>query len=303
MARPNRKRKYTDRDWTFDIVNYSLSIVVLIIVLYPLVYILSASFSDPFRVAGGEMWLWPVGVTIEGFERLFGYSEIWLGYMNTIIYTVGGTVVSLAVTLPCAYALSRKDFVGRGILMTMIMITMFVSGGLIPTYINIKNLGLTDTRTLMFITGLTSAYHLIVSRTFFASTIPAELQESGRIDGCSDTRLFLQIILPLSKPIIAVMAMYFGVAKWNEYFTPMIYLKTRAFFPLQLFLREILIQDQVAAEMITDVELAESLAQRARISAMIKYTSIIVSTLPMIIVYPWIQKFFIKGVMIGAIKG
>jgi len=155
----------------------------------------------------------------------------------------------------------------------------------------------------MFITGLTSSYHLIVSRTFFASTIPAELQESGRIDGCSDTRLFLQIILPLSKPIIAVMAMYFGVAKWNEYFTPMIYLKTRAFFPLQLFLREILIQDQVAAEMITDVEFAESLAQRARISAMIKYTSIIVSTLPMIIVYPWIQKFFIKGVMIGAIKG
>ncbi len=303
MDKPNHKRKYTDRDWAFDIINYFLSLVVLIIVLYPLVYTLSASFSDPFRVADGDMWLWPVGFTVEGYERLFGYSEIWLGYMNTIIYTVGGTMLSLVVTLPCAYALSRKDFVGRGILMTMIMITMFISGGLIPTYINIKNLGLLDTRTLMFITGLTNAYNLIVSKTFFDSTIPAELQESGRIDGCSDTRLFLQIVLPLSKPIIAVMAMYFGVAKWNEYFTPMIYLKTREFFPLQLFLREILIQDQVAAQIITDVELAESLAMRARVSAMIKYTSIVVSTLPMIIVYPWIQKFFIKGVMIGAIKG
>jgi putative aldouronate transport system permease protein len=292
-----------DADKWFDWINIVLASLVLIVVLYPLVYILSASFSDPFEVAGGRMWLWPVRVTLEGYERLFSYREIWQGYMNTILYTVGGTMLSLVLTLPCAYALSRKDFIGRGVLMTMVMITMFISGGLIPTYINIRNLGLLDSRTLMYISGATGAFNLIVSRTFFASTIPMELQESGRIDGCSNVRLFTQIVLPLSKPIIAVMAMYFGVARWNEYFVPMIYLKTRALFPLQLFLREILIQSQVAAEMISDIELAESLAARARISAMVKYTSIIISTIPMLILYPFLQRFFIKGVMIGAIKG
>lgn len=298
-----RVKKFRDSDLLFDAVNIILATMVLVAILYPLIYITSASFSDPFKVAGGEMWLWPVAISLEGYERLFGYSEIWLGYANTILYALGGTLLSLAITLPCAYALSRKDFIGRGFIMTLVMITMFISGGLIPTYINIKNLGLINKRWLMYINGASGAYYIIVSRTFFATTIPQELQECSRIDGCSNFRLFMQIVLPLSKPIIAVMAMYFAVARWNEYFAPMIYLKDRTLFPLQLFLREILIQSQVAAEMITDVETAEAIAARARISQMVKYTSIIVSTLPMLIIYPFLQRFFIKGIMIGAIKG
>ncbi len=289
-------------DNAFDILNKIAMYAVLLVVLYPLVYIVSASFSDPYRVAGGEMWLWPVGFTLEGYERLLHYSEIWLGYGNTIYYTVVGTLLALAVTLPAAFAISRRDFVGKGFLMLMIMITMFFSGGLIPTYLNIRNLGLLNTRTLMIITGASSAYNLIISRTFF-TTLPEEMLEAAKIDGCSHTRLFCQIVLPLSKPILAVMAMYFAVGHWNNYFTAMIYLQDRALFPLQLFLREILIQSKVSVEMMADVDAAEVLNESARVAEMVKYSSIIVATLPMMVAYPFLQRFFIKGVMIGAVKG
>lgn len=248
------------------------------------------------------MWLWPVGVSLEGYQRMLSYGEIWMGYANTVVYTIAGTLVALAVTLPSAYSLSRRDFVGGKILMILVMITMFFSGGLIATYINIKNLGLLNTRLLMIINGACSAYNLIVSRTFFSS-IPSELQEAARIDGCSNFKLFFSIVLPVSKPIIAVMAMYYAVVHWNDYFTAMIYLKDRTLFPLQLFLREILIQSQVSADLLADVEMAESIAAKARISSMIKYCSIVISTLPMLIAYPFFQRFFVKGVMIGAIKG
>ncbi len=289
-------------DNAFDILNKIAMYAVLLVVLYPLVYIVSASFSDPYRVAGGEMWLWPVGFTLEGYERLLHYSEIWLGYGNTIYYTVVGTLLALAVTLPAAFAISRRDFVGKGFLMLMIMITMFFSGGLIPTYLNIRNLGLLNTRTLMIIAGASSAYNLIISRTFF-TTLPEEMLEAAKIDGCSHTRLFCQIVLPLSKPILAVMAMYFAVGHWNDYFTAMIYLQDRALFPLQLFLREILIQSKVSVEMMADVDAAEVLNESARVAEMVKYSSIIVATLPMMVAYPFLQRFFIKGVMIGAVKG
>ena len=292
----------SNADNLFDLVNRIILYLVLFVVVYPMLYIVAASFSDPYQVAAGKLWLWPVGFTLEGYERLIHYGEIWTGYGNTIYYTVAGTLLALAVTLPAAFALSRKDFVGRGGLMVMVMITMFFSGGLIPTYLNIKNLGLLNTRTLMIISGASSAYNLIVSRTFF-STIPEEMFEAAKIDGCSYTRTFLQIVLPLSKPIIAVMAMYFGVGHWNDYFGPMIYLKTRSYFPLQLFLREILIQSKVSAEMLADAEMAEAAAKSARISELIKYSSIIISTLPMLMIYPFLQRFFIKGVMIGAVKG
>ena len=277
-------------------------LLVLIIVVYPLIYILSASFSDPASVSGGEMWLWPVGFSLEGYVRMLGYSEIGLGYSNTIVYTAAGTLTALAVTLPAAYTLSRKDFVGRGVLTVLVLITMFFSGGLIATYINIKNLGLLDSQLLMIINGACSAYNLIVSRTFFSS-IPPELQEAAQIDGCSNFRLFFKIILPVSKPIIAVMAMYYAIGHWNDYFTAMIYLTDRAKYPLQLFLREILIQSRVSADLLADVELAESIAAKARISSMIKYCSIIISTIPLLVVYPFFQRFFVKGVMIGAVKG
>ncbi len=297
-----KKNRQHASDVLFDCINYLAMLLVLIIVVYPLIYILSASFSDPASVSGGEMWLWPVGFSLEGYVRMLGYSEIGLGYSNTIVYTAAGTLTALAVTLPAAYTLSRKDFVGRGVLTVLVLITMFFSGGLIATYINIKNLGLLDSQLLMIINGACSAYNLIVSRTFFSS-IPPELQEAAQIDGCSNFRLFFKIILPVSKPIIAVMAMYYAIGHWNDYFTAMIYLTDRAKYPLQLFLREILIQSRVSADLLADVELAESIAAKARISSMIKYCSIIISTIPLLVVYPFFQRFFVKGVMIGAVKG
>ena len=301
--RRNRFDRSKD-DIVFDSINYCLMTAVLVIVLYPLVYILGASFSDPYKVASGEMWLYPVEFTLEGYQYLLKYSEIWVSYGNMIVYTIAGTILNLVVTLPCAYALSRKDFVGRGWLMLLIMIPMYFTGGLVPTYITVKRLGLLDTRLMLIVGGATATYNLIVSRTFFSSTIPMELQEAGVIDGCSNWKLFIRIVMPLSMPIVAVMAMFFGVGHWNEYFGAMIYLKSRSLYPLQLILREILIQSEVAAEMaMVDSDLIESAARQARISDMIKYTAIVISIAPMLLVYGFLQRYFVKGIMIGAIKG
>jgi ABC-type sugar transport system, permease component len=291
-------------DKVFDTFNLLITFVIMLIVLYPLLYILSASVSDPTYVQSGKMWLLPKGYTLEGYKRLLQYDEIWLGYFNTIFYTVGGTLLNLIVTLPCAYALSRKDFIGRGFIFTAILITMFFNGGMIPTYLVIKQLGLLDTRLMMFITGATSAYNLIICRTFFSTTIPIEMQEAGFIDGCSNARFFYSIILPLSKPIVAVMCLFFGVWHWNNYFHSMIYLKRRELYPLQLFLREILVQQQMAVQMMAAGDAAvDSLDKQAKIAEMVKYSSIIVATLPVILVYPFLQKFFVQGVTLGAVKG
>lgn len=291
-------------DRVFDTSNSIITFVTMLTVLYPLLYILSASVSDPTYVQSGKMWLFPKGFTLEGYERLLQYDEIWLGYFNAILYTVIGTLLNLAVTLPCAYALSRKDFIGRNFLFTAILITMFFNGGMIPTYLVIKQLGLLDTRLMMFITGATSAYNLIVCRTFFSTTIPVEMQEAGFMDGCSNSRFFFSIILPLSKPIIAVMCLFFGVWHWNNYFHSMIYLRRRELYPLQLFLREILVQQQMSVQMMAAGDTAvDALDKQARVAEMVKYSSIIVATLPVIAVYPFLQKFFVQGVTLGAVKG
>lgn len=286
----------------FDFVVIALLCVIFIAVAYPLVYVISASVSDPVAVSSGKMWLLPVDFTMEGYQRVIAYKEIWTGYANTIFYTVTGTLVALAVTLPAAYAMSRPEFYGRGALTIMVMITMFFSGGLIPTYLNIQILGLIDTRLLLIINGASSAFNLIVARTFFAG-LPGSLLEAPRIDGASNTKIFAKVILPLSKPIIAVMALYFAVPHWNEYFTPLIYLQSRELFPLQVFLREILIQNQLDASMALEADAAALMEEKARIAHMVKYASIVISSLPLIIIYPFLQRYFIKGVMIGAIKG
>ena len=300
-TRLSRSRE-TKGDKVFQFIVGLLMFLTLIIVLYPLIYILSASVSNPYAVSRGKMWLWPVGFTFEGYKLLFTYQDIWTGYGNTILYTVLGTLLALAVTLPAAYAMSRPEFVGRGALMVMVMITMFFSGGLVPTYLNIRKLGLLNTRTLMIICGASSAYNLLVSRSFF-SALPNDLVEAARIDGAGNFRIFYQMVLPLSKPIIAVMAMYFAVSHWNDYMTALIYLQDRKLFNLQVILREILTQNELAASMATDVDALAYAEERARLSQMIKYSSIIVSALPLLIAYPFLQRFFIKGVMIGAVKG
>ena len=294
-------------DRVFVAINAALLILFFLITLYPMIYVLSASVSAPDAVGSGKMILLPIGFNFKGYQAVFQYKEIWTGYANTLLYTVVGTVVNLAVTLPCAYALSRHDMKGRGILMTLFLITMYISGGLVPSYINIQSLGLLYTRTIMIINGALSVYNMIVARTFFSNSIPWELHEAAMLDGCGDGRTFFTIVLPLSKPIIVVLMLYYGVGHWNEYFNAMIYLGTeRIKYPLQLVLREILMKSSFASQIgggsLSVEEVKQMLQQRDTANRM-KYATIVLATVPMLVLYPWCQKFFAKGVMIGSVKG
>ncbi len=284
---------------------YFVLIILFVLVLYPIIFVISASFSDPDMVTSGKMILWPVGFTMSGYHYVFGYKEIWTGYANTMFYTLFGTLLSLAATLPCAYSLSRKDLTGRKFVMTLFIITMYFGGGLIPTYLNYQSFGLINTRTIILISGMVSAYNIIVCRSFFMTTIPWELQESANIDGCGDFKTFTLIVLPLSKPIIVVIALFNAVGHWNGYFSAMIYLQNRSLYPLQLFLREILVMSQIntAVLLSATAEEVESLLRQAKTANLLKYAVIVISTIPMMIIYPWLQNFFAKGVMIGSIKG
>ncbi|KAA8747450.1 MULTISPECIES: carbohydrate ABC transporter permease [Paenibacillus] len=297
--------KESRSDKLFLLCNYIYLTVALVIVLYPLLYIISASISDPKYVASGEMWLLPKGITFEGYARVFENTNIWIGYKNTIIYTVVGTIVNLLVTLPAAYALSRSDFVGRGFFMAMFMVTMFFGGGLVPSYLLVKDLGMVNSMWALILPGAASIWNIIVCRTFFQSTIPKELQEAAHIDGCTNTRLFIKIVLPLSMPIIAVMALFYGVGHWNSYFSAMIYLNDSSKYPLQLFLRQILVLQEMAAQGggAIDTSSATAMNTKAEIAALVKYAVIIVATLPVIAVYPFLQRYFVQGVMIGSVKG
>lgn len=309
MKKTSGKHRVASRgsDLAFIACNYTLLALTFIITLYPLIFVLSASFSEPGAVYTGKMILFPVNPTLAGYEYIFRYREIWTGYVNTIFYTVAGTFLNLAFTLPCAYALSRKDMPGRGLIMTLFIITMYFSGGLIPGYLNLYSFGLINTRWVMLISGLVSVFNLIVARTFFATSIPWELHEAARMDGCSDFKMFTRIVLPLSKPIIVVLMLYYGIGHWNSYFNAMILLKDRSLFPLQLFLREILIQGSfavtAAAEGNADAEAIAALVKQQDTANLIKYGVIVVSTVPMLIVYPRLQSYFAKGVMIGSVKG
>ncbi len=296
--------KETKQDKLFLVFVYLILTVALVIVAYPLIYILSASISNPTLVAAGEMWLLPKDITFEGYRRVFQDSSIWNGYLNTIIYTVVGTLVNLIVTLPAAYALSRRDFVGRNLFMILFLVTMFFGGGLVPTYLVVRSLGLVDTMWALILPGATSVWNLIVCRTFFQSSIPRELQEAAEMDGCSNFRLYFRIILPLSTALIAVMALFFGVGHWNNYFSAMIYLNHQEKYPLQLVLRQILVLQQMSAESGTiGASMATSLNNKAEVAALVKYAVIIVATLPIIAVYPFLQRYFVQGVMIGSVKG
>ena len=278
-----------------------------LITLYPIIYVVSASFSDPSAVSSGEMLLWPVRPTLDAYKFILKYSEIWSGYANTIFYTIVGTLLNLAVTMPCAYALSRKDLKGRNVIMIIFMITMYIGGGLIPSYLNVNNLGLIDTRFYILISGMVSVYNVIVAKTFFANTIPWELQEAAFLDGCSNFKLFGTIIVPLSAPITVVLSLYYGVGHWNQYMTPLIYLKDRAKYPLQVILREILTMGNFSSEALSSggfsaAEL-EALNSMANVANQMKFAIIVVATVPMLAIYPWLQKYFEKGVMIGSVKG
>lgn len=299
------KVKESKSDKIFLIINFIFTLVILFVVLYPLIYVLSASISAPRHVASGEMWLLPKGITFEGYKRIFQDKVLWRGYRNTIFYTLVGTTINLAVTLPAAYALSRKDLVGRNFFTVLMVFTMFFGGGLIPTYLVVQKLNMINTVWALLLTGATSTYNIIVCRTFFQS-IPKELEEAAAVEGCSNTRLFFSIILPLSKALIAVMALFFGVGHWNSYFNALIYLNDKKLYPLQLVLREILVVQAASTAMtqesLTD-EAAKALANKAELSEIIKYAVMVVSSLPVIMIYPFLQRYFVEGVMLGSLKG
>lgn len=297
--------KETRADRLFLLCNYAFVTIALLAVTYPLLYIVSASISNPKLVASGEMWLWPKDITFEGYKRVFNSRQIWNGYANTIVYTLMGTAVNLLVTLPAAYALSRKDFVFRNFFMGMFMVTMFFGGGLVPTYLLVKQLGMINTMWALIIPSAASIWNIVVTRTFFQSAIPTELQEAAQMDGCTNLRLFIRIVLPLSLPIIAVMALFYGVGHWNSYFSALIYLNDSGKYPLQLVLRQILVLQEMSAQGGTMVDAATATAAntKAEIAALVKYAVIIVSTLPVIAVYPFLQRYFVQGVLIGSLKG
>lgn len=287
-------------DKVFDAVNMVLMAVILMVIIYPLWFVIIASVSDPARVMAGEVLLLPANVSLEAYRMVFRDSMIMTGYRNTLLYTLLGTAINLVLTVLAAYPLSRRDWVGRGFFMGVIMFTMFFSGGTIPTYLTVSSLGMINTVWAIVLPGAVSVYNTVVMRTFFLHSIPMELQEAAQVDGCSNTRLLLRIVLPLSKPILAVMVLFYGVMHWNAFFGALIYLTDSRRYPLQLVLRSILIQNTASQDMLGEVD---TIGNRVMLAETIKYALIIVSTLPMMVLYPFLQKFFEKGVMIGAVKG
>ena len=287
-------------DKIFNVINGLLIAVVLIMIIYPLWFVVIASVSDPAKVLGGQVILMPRKFTLEGYRMVFRDPMIMTGYRNTLFYTVTGTAINLVMTILAAYPLSRKDWVGRGFFMGVLMFTMFFSGGIIPTYLMMNSLGMINTVWAMILPGAVSVYNTIIMRTFFVNSIPPELQEAAQVDGCSNTRLLIQIVLPLSKQILAVMVLFYGVAHWNAFFNALIYLTESKRYPLQLVLRSILIQNTASQDMLGDLD---TMGSRVMMAETIKYALIIVSTLPMMILYPFLQRFFEKGVMVGAVKG
>lgn len=294
----NKKKGEISQDKVMNIIFHLIAIVMILLVIYPLWFIFIASFSNPMDVANGEVWLWPKKWDVSGYIELFKQKSIWQSYGNTIIYTVVGTLIALGVNIPAGFAMSRSDLFGRKWISVFYLIPMFVGGGLIPTYIVVKAFGLLDSFWVMVVPFSVSTFNIIVTRTFFKSTLPDSLWEAAQIDGCGTIRYFFQIALPLSKAILAVIGLWTAVGIWNSWFNALIYISNENLQPLQLLLRRVLISNQSLLGAATG-----SLAQELRrLSDMMKFASIVISTLPIMCLYPFLQKYFNQGVMIGSVK-
>lgn len=278
---------------------YAFLLIVLIVVLYPLIFILSSSLSSPLAVSSGRVWLWPVDMTLDGYRVVLSNPQVLMGYGNSLLYALLGTCISVMLTVVLAYPLSRKSFFGRNALMIFITFTMLFSGGLIPTYLVVKQLGLLDTRWALLIPQAIWVWQIIIARTFFQSSIPEELAEASEIDGCSDLRFMWNVVIPLSKPIIAVLILMYAIGQWNAYFDALIYLKSQSLYPLQLILRSILILNSAAS---SNIDAAEQL-RRQQFADLTKYSLIVVASLPVLVIYPFVQRYFVKGMLIGSVKG
>lgn len=297
--RKNMRIKESFGDYIFLGVVYVFLTCVLLIVLYPLVYIVSSSLSSPQDVSSGRVWLWPVNFTLRGYQVALGNPQIITGYTNSLFYAFFGTLISVTLTVLLAYPLSRKSFYGRNVIMMFIVFTMLFSGGLIPTYLVVKGLGLLNTRWAMLLPGAMAVWQVIIARTFFQASIPDELTEAAELDGCSDLRFLWSIVIPLSKPIIAVLVLMYAVAQWNAYFDALLYLKSPELHPLQLVLRSILIMNTTTSGSME----ASAMVERRQLADLLKYSLIVVASLPVLIIYPFVQRYFVKGMLIGSVKG
>lgn len=295
-----KSNKLLSSDRLFDIFNYALLGIAAFLVLYPLYFIVIASVSDPNAINTGRVLFWPVGFNTTGYEKIFADASIWNAYKNTIIYTVVGTAINIVMTMLFAYPLSRKEFFARKGLLFFMMFTMYFQGGLVPTYILMQKMHLYNTRWVMVLLPALNVFNVIICKTNIENNIPNELYEAASIDGCSHFRFFGTVVFPLSQTIIAVLILYYGVAHWNDYMNGLIYLRSESLYPLQLVLRGILVQNQASADMMGDIE---SMIAQQEAAELIKYGLIIVSSLPVLVVYPFLQKYFAKGVMVGSLKG
>jgi multiple sugar transport system permease protein/putative aldouronate transport system permease protein len=307
MIADRRSIRLSRGDRVYSAVNHLFLAFALLIVLYPLVYIISSSFSDAQEVLTGRVWLLPINPNLDGYKAVFEYKDVWLGYGNSIFYTVFGTIYNVAMTMIVAYPLARKDFIGRGPIMFLFTFTMFFHGGLIPTYLLIKSLGMIDTRAVLIVPGAIIVWYLIITRTYLQSTIPGELYEAARVDGATNSRMLWSVVLPLSGPIIAVITLFYAVNHWNQFFNALVYIRRQELRPLQIILREILVLnspgviDQLMAS--ASPEQVEALQARMYLQGLIQFALIVVATAPILAVYPFVQKYFVRGVMIGALKG
>ncbi|MEG0766614.1 MAG: carbohydrate ABC transporter permease [Clostridia bacterium] len=282
----------------YTIINVVLGLFTLMVLL-PLIFIVAASFSSPEAVSNGRVYLWPVDFTLEGYATVFRNKLIGIAYLNTFFYTIFGTLINLAMTMIAAYPLARRDLPFKGTVLFLFTFTMLFSGGTIPHYMLMINLNLLNTRWAMLLPGAISVYNMIIARTFIQN-IPHELEEAASIDGCTDTQFFLRMVLPLSTTLLSVLTLYYAVGHWNAYFDAFLYLSDRKLYPLQIVLREILIANKIAANDVVD---AETMGAKQGMAELLKYALIIVSSLPVLVLYPFVKKYFLKGVMIGALKG
>lgn len=276
------------------------ALVMFLVVLYPLIYVVSSSFSSPAAVLGGKVVFFPVDFSLEGYKAVFAYKDVLTGYGNAFLYTILGTIINVIMTMICAYPLARKTLPFRNFFMFLFTFTMFFGGGLIPSYILLRDLRMINTIWAIVVPGAISVYNMIIARTYIQTSIPGEMLEAAQVDGCSDARYFFQMVLPLSKAMIAVIALYYAVGHWNGWFNAFIYLNDREKYPLQLILREILISNTIDPDQTVDPELLQKMRG---ISDLLKYALIVVSSAPVMLLYPFAQKYFIQGVMIGSLKG
>lgn len=301
MEKKNRRIRRSRNDLIFDTCNYLILGVFSLIVIYPLYFVLIASISSPEAVNAGKVMFYPIGITLEGYQKLFEDSRIFTGYRNTILYTLAGTSLDVCLTLITAFPLAYKNLPGRRVLLGFFMFTMFFNGGLIPTFLLVKSLGLYDTPFVLVLMGALNIYNMIIARSFFEGSISKELMDAAEIDGCGKFRFFISIVLPLSKALVGVLVVYYGVSHWNQYFNALIYISREQLRPLQLVLREILIQNSSTMQVFDESMMMEML-RRERYAELIKYGVIVVASVPVLCIYPFIQKYFTKGVMLGAVK-